>query len=290
MNQAVKLLRPPRIVLVFLLSLFPIQGTAVEAVALITDVIGGVSLMRDGETTSCEILLSLFPGDKLQVSDNASLTLVYFESSKEYSFTEKAMIQINADAAEFESGSGSNVRNLNVGKKKILPLSDDLNQAAMVLRSTARKQKIELLRPVNTKIINTKPTFFWSALEQATQYRFTLTDDYGKTVIETPVKGISFQLPADTNIEAEVFYTWRVEAHIANGTVYSNSSNFTLLDEKQRDELAHLDPGSSASYSERVVFALLLEQIGVCNEARARWDILAKERPNNASLRVRAGT
>jgi len=289
MNQAVKLLRPPRIFLVFLLSLFPIQGIAVEAVALITDVTGDVSLIRDGETTSCEILLSLFPGDKLQVSDNASLALVYFESSKEYSFTEKAMIQINADAAEFESGAGSNVRDLNVGKKKILPLSDDLYQAAMVLRSSGRKQKIELLRPVNTKIINPQPTFFWSALTEASQYRFVLTDDYGKTVIETLVNSNSYQVPAGTDIESEVFYTWRVEVRLANDAVYTNSAHFTLLDEKQRNELAQLDPGSSASYSERVVFAILLEQWGVRGEARARWNALAAERPENISLRAKAG-
>lgn len=262
---------------------------ASEAVAMITDLTGNASLTSNGEQKKCEILMSTFSGDEIRVEANSKLTLVYFKTAKEYTFPENAIIKINTEAPENKSGSKVTSRDLEVAKNtKLLADEDEYDQAAIVFRGTRKKPKIKLVSPVSSKILSSQPMFEWQPLEEDLQYRFVLTDDSGRTVIETLVNGTNFKLPPENKIAEDVLYTWQVEARLSTGDVYTNSTNFRLLNDKERGKINRLRPKENATFSERIVFAMLLEQMGVRGEARSYWKTLSTERPDNKLLKAKA--
>ena len=268
---------------------FSVTTVASETVAMITDLTGNVSITRNGVKKEGEILMSVSPGDEVRVKENSRLTLVYFKSAKEYTFPEKSVIKINTETPENKSGSKVASRNLEVAKNaKLLSVDGEYSQAAIVFRSARKKPKIKLIRPINSRVLDTQPSFEWEPLEKVSEYRFVLIDDSGRTVIETLVNGTSYNLPSENKIVDYVLYTWRVEARLATGDVYTNSTTFSLLDDEERGKINRLRPKDDATFSERIVFAMLLEQMGVRDEAYRYWKILSAEKPDNKLLQGKA--
>ena len=260
-----------------------------DAVAMVTDLKGNASITSNGEQKACEILMSTFSGDEIRVNANSKLTLVYFKSAKEYTFPEHSIIKINTEVPENKSGSKATTRDLEIAKNaRLLPVDDEYSQAAIVFRSARKKSKIKLIRPVRSKVLSSQPTFEWHPLEENLQYRFVLTDDSGRTVIETLVNGNSFKLPTENSIKDGIVYSWQVEARLSTGAVYSNSTNFSLIDKGELEKINRLRPKDNATFSERIVFAVFLQQIGVRGEARSYWKTLSTERPDNTLLKGKA--
>ena len=262
---------------------------ASEAVAMITDLTGNASLTSNGEQKKCEILMSTFSGDEIRVEANSKLTLVYFKSAKEYTFAENSVFKVNTEAPENKSGANATTRDLEVAKNtKLLTDENEYSQAAILFRGTRNKSKIKLVSPVNSKILSSQPMFEWQPLEGDLQYRFVLTDDSGRTVIETLVNGTNFKLPPENRIVDSSLYSWQVEARLSTGAVYSNSTSFSLIDKGELEKINRLRPKDEATFSERIVFAMLLEQMGVRDEARSYWKTLSAERPDNKLLKGKA--
>jgi len=262
---------------------------ASEAIAMVTDLTGNASITTDGDKKVCEILMSLYAGDEISVAEGSKLTLVYFNSSMEYTFSGSALINVKSEGPKNNRGSKAETRELAIIKDSaLLPSSENYSQAAIVLRGARKHPKIKLIYPVNTKVLDPLLTFEWLPIEKVMQYRFILTDESGRTIIETLANGNSFKLPTENNIEAGVLYSWQVEARLSNGAVYSNSSNFSLIDKEELEKINRLRPKDKATFSERIVFATLLEQMGVYDEAYDYWKALAAERPDNELLKIKA--
>jgi len=282
-----RLLLLPGVVFV-LISSSPVVS-AREAIAMVTDLTGKASITTDGDKKACEILMSLYAGDEINVVEGSKLTIVYFNSAKEYIFSGNTLISVKSEGPKNNRGSKAETRELAIIKDSVLlPSGENYSQAAIVLRGERKKPKIKLIYPVNSKVIDPRPTFEWLPIEKVIQYRFILTDESGRTVIETLANGNSFKLPVENNIEEGVLYSWQVEARLSTGAVYSNSTSFSLIDEDELEKINRLRPKDKATYSERVVFAILLEQMGVRDEAYDYWKALASERPDNELLKAKA--
>ncbi len=268
----------------------PVASYAANAVAMVTDLVGKGVIIEEGKEKPCEILSYLPPGAEIRIDQGAKLTLVYFKSSKEYSFSGKATIQINSGGPSVLSGSNPQSRSLALVKKTGLSPSGKkgYRAATIVLRSMGIMKKLRLITPKNTKILDARPLFRWEPLEKDIQYRFILTDESGRTVVETLVNDTAFQTPSQVHIKENVLYTWQVEARLASGSVYKSSADFTLLEKAKREKVKKLRPAANASFSERVVFAAALDQMDLRDEATRHWKVLSSERPNDPELKARA--
>ena len=83
----------------------PVASYAANAVAMVTDLVGKGVIIEEGKEKPCEILSYLPPGAEIRIDQGAKLSLVYFKSSKEYSFSGKAAIKINTGGPSVLSGS-----------------------------------------------------------------------------------------------------------------------------------------------------------------------------------------
>ncbi len=283
-----------RIFLGTLFTLFSMIGQpaarAAEAVAMVTDLTGKGVIMAGGKEMPCEILSYLIPGAEISIDAGAKLTLVYFQSAKEYAFTGEATVRIGNRTPESKAGAGPRIRSLTLVKETGLgsDMVRDYGQAAIVLRGFSRKKKIRLIGPKNTKVLETHPVFRWEPLAAGIQYRFVLLEESGRTLVETLVNDTTFRMPEEIRLRDDEYYSWQVGARLASGTTYSSSADFKLLKKGERDGINKLRPSDNAPFSERVLFAAMLEREGLKDAARLYWQALSAERPLDQRLKAKA--
>jgi len=282
----------PRTLLYFVLSLMTLlpmaQANGDEGVAMITDLSGKGSIERQGKSLSGEILAYLMPGDTVESKAGSKLTLVYFASSAEYSFSGPVRVRIDSDKPSVIKGSGAQPRQLALAGDSSLGqvVSQNYSQAAIVMRSAAKKPRLNLTAPKNSNVLSTRPTFSWKPFGKGSEYRFSLSDELGKVVVQTTTDKTSYR--PDNALQRDLYYSWRVEARQPSGETHSSSADFVVLSQEESARVEAVRPGSSATFGERVLFAALLEQMGAAGEAQQLWRELAKERPGNAVLQRKA--
>ena len=87
------------LLIVFAFVAGPVASYAASAVAMVTDLVGKGVIIEEGKESSCEILSNLSPGAEIRIDQGAKLTLVYFESSKEYSLPSSMITPLPAKSS-----------------------------------------------------------------------------------------------------------------------------------------------------------------------------------------------
>ena len=280
-----------RLIPIALLSLASVAPpiAAAQPVAMVTDLSGTAELTAGGQTSACEILSHLSVGDRVRLADGGSLTLVYFDSSQEYAFKGPAELSIGAGAPKVASGDAPRARRQQLAQQTSLSPEavQGYRQTSLVLRGESRS-RLQLLTPRNTSIVETHPVFRWEPIAENAHYRFVLTNDVGRTLVEALIASPEFRLGAEVPMEPGAFYTWQVEATLASGATYTSSADFIVLTDDERGKVESLRPEASASFTERLIYAQFLEQMDLVEEARSYWKALAAERPGSSLLRARS--
>ena len=261
-------------------------------VAMIADLAGTQCRIAGASAKACAILDYLDPGATLRVSAGTQVSVVYFGSGREYAFTGPAEARIEAATPRTLSGAAPATRDLAVARETGLKAGDvqGYNQAALVLRGmVSARRKLHLIEPRNTHVIDTHPTFSWEPIKPGAQYRFVLSDQDGRIVLETLVNATRFELPGGVRLRENAPYTWQVETRLADGNTYRSAADFTLLDAAKRKVLEKVRPADGAPVAELVIYALALEHRDVRGEARRYWKLAAQRRPADAALQAKAG-
>lgn len=267
-------------------------GAHAEAVAMIADLVGGGCTLSGATPGPCEILGYLEPGSTLRLTKGARATVVFFGSGREYVVAGPGETRIDATAPTTLAGNVPQGRELALARDTGLEASDvrGHKQAALILRGfSKRKKKLRLHTPRNTGVIDPHPTFEWAALEPGVQYRFALSDQAGRMVLQTLVNTNRFTLPSEITLTEATLYTWQVDTRLADGTTFSSSADFTLLEQSQRRALERVRPAADAPVSELVLYAVLLEREGVRGAAKRWWALAAERRPGDEVLRGKTG-
>jgi hypothetical protein len=143
---------------------------------------------------------------------------------------------------------------------------------------------LQLGQPADTKLLERPTEFTWQALANAQSYTFTLRDAQGKTLHQADSTAPQLKLPASVALAAGQSYRWTVEAVDREGNKQAASTEFGLLDEATRKSLEQRKPSSAARFSERLIYATMLDNAGATLAANAYWKALAKERPQDEAL------
>jgi len=253
-----------------------------EPVAMITDLQGKVQ----GPAEPPAILASIEAGATLQVADGGALVVVYFQSGKEFTFKGPATVRFAGTAPEMVAGDKPASRDPLMGRVagagKIKPVGKI--QAAVVMRGANQSARIKLENMVGTRVLDRRPVFQWQAPEQGLSYSFELTDDSGRILIETEVRGVSFALPESVALQDGRTYTWLVGTTMSDGRKYTNAGDFTVAPTDLRREVEAVRPAANAPIAEMVTYAAWLDQLQFHDEARKYWKQLAAVRSDDANL------
>lgn len=276
-------------VLLGVLLLLPLLSLAAEPVAMVTDVKGGARLLEKDRSATLSVLSYLLPGMEIELDAGAQVVVTYFAQSTEFSFKGPARIAIQAENAKALKGTVETRRldNEKSGAAKKFVQSGKLTLATVEMRSLPTV-KPRLQSPVNSKISDARPTFIWKALDDVTKYHLLLSDERGQILHDVFVETNSWQLPQGGALVHGITYKWKVAAVMKSGESDAAESNFTVADMETIKRIEAKRPAGNDVFSDRVLYAVFLENEGFREAARGVWQELAKERPDDYNLKRRA--
>lgn len=274
---------PVAAVLAWLLGTLAMPAWA-SSVAIVTDLSGTATV--EGKAIS---VLSEIPTDAhVQLDGGTRMVTIYYSSGDEHTFTGPAQIQFRAGEPRTSGGTKHERRANPLARdgKDIAIKPVGVLQAGFVMRGARSTARIRLLSPSGARTLERSPEFRWTELEPGLKYRFELIDETGKSLYEADVAGASLRLPESLGLRDGAGYTWEVSTRLPDGRRYVGVSDFSVASPDLRSQAEVLRPAVTAPVSVRVAFALWLEQMGLKDEARKYWRVLAAERPQNERLKT----
>src|SRR5205823_13050774 len=133
--------------------------------------------------------------------------------------------------------------------------------------------------PVNTRVMTLQPTLRWTGDPTADSFAVTVTDAAGKEVWKGDVKPPMAR--PGVKLSPSTIYTWTVmtpKGAKAQGRFETVSAAAMAKADKAR--------AAARTFSDRVMHAFLLQDLGATQDAREAWGALARERPDLPDLAV----
>ncbi len=250
-------------------------------VARITDLEGQATMAGAGDK-NLRILGRVSPGAEISLSADARITLHFPASRTDYRFVGPNTINVSADAA---SGSDSPATIHHHGDIGITLDAGDSDLGAIAMRGLeVEPTKLEMLRPVDTTILLTRPIRFqWQVTAPFDEYQFSLENANGVQLYSRFTGDAGLDLPAEVTLSAGNHYRWSVTASAVDGRSAGATAEFTTAstaDEARFFRLAALNRGD---VSNRVLYTLYLDALGLHLEAEAARQALEPVRPGISS-------
>ncbi|MGQ9463537.1 MAG: hypothetical protein ACUVTP_10525 [Candidatus Fervidibacter sp.] len=260
-------------------------------VAVITEVKGHVYIKRAGKSSwqGAKVNMPLYVGDTLKTGSNSKV-VVWTPTGRAQTLGPNKVVTLNPVKNSRDSlwseVWGSFVRRMkaNFSEENFATVA-----AARTQFHSFDKNQLVLLSPRNTKILESRPTFVWTKVENAKGYRVTVGFfDEGKRVWETTVNQTSLRYPDDApEFKPEKVYIWQVEAIGVPGAV--ESAWFVVLHPAEvRDvkfSLQQLRSKAPDFLAYSLIAASFLESLGCYVEAISILSIAIKQSPQQPEPR-----
>jgi len=272
-------------VLIALLPAFSAQGAA--PAAMVTDLQG--SVVRSGGQRLA-ILAELGAAAQLELGADARVTLVHFASGRQFNLEGPGAFRVTGTGVE-SAGTGRVIAGaaLAAAYANVQLRPSRVAQASFSMRGSGDELVVKLDSPAGTWLLDERPAFRWQKIAGATTYRFRLTDNTGRVLHEATTGDDAAMLPAAVTLKAGETYAWQVNATLPDGRVAEGWAEFGIADAERSKRVVAAKPGSGATYGDRVLFALLLEDSGLRDAARDLWRELMRERPSDPRLQILGG-
>lgn len=146
-----------------------------------------------------------------------------------------------------------------------------------------------LLYPIDkTKVLSLQPDFRWQALNAKGPYEFELvtvaSPSAPKSIYKTKQRNVVVKLPANVKLQPDTAYAWQVNFGDANIA----KSQFQTLPAHLQETTQRRKPDNNAGFSDWLLYALTLQELGAKQDAQEVWGKLAKDRPDLPELSVMA--
>lgn len=263
-----------------------VRAQAQEPPGLAIDVQGAATIAGKGRLA---ILGGLAPGAELSLGPGARAVIVNSSTGRQFELAGPGAFRWSGGAVEVVRPGQLVVREATsavFGQVRLRTAR--LAQASIVMRGAGDEGALRLVSPVSTWLLERPAAFRWEPLPGAGGYRFELTDSAGKPLHETRTTGTVAVIPAGLALEVGRTYGWQVKADLPGGKSAEGWTEFGLATPDLRARVDGARPGPGTSFGDRLLYALLLEELGVREEAAKSWAQLAAERPDDPDLRARA--
>lgn len=244
-------------------------------VAFVADIRGAAMIEGNGPLT---FLAELPAGTRVLLGSNASAAITYALSGAEYSVAGPGQFLVGATEVVAEKGTAPRRRAVAaLGDSTVVAKAAQTATASLRMRGLPPVAAPAMLEyPVATKVSTLRPALRWRAAP-GEDYTVAVQDAAGREVWKG--RGKAEGTRPDPALVAGARYSWTVSS--ARGPA-AEAQFETLPQEAIRR--AERSRGAAKSFGERVVHALLLQEVGADQEAREAWAGLARERPDLPEL------
>jgi len=133
--------------------------------------------------------------------------------------------------------------------------------------------------PTQGTVATLQPAFRWAAAESKGPTEFVLSVAGEEKPVVTARVGTPTYVPS-ARLKPDTDYYWVVSA----GGQELGTARFRTLTSEAVRRVEQRRPPASAEFSDRLLFALLLQEVGAVQEAREAWALLARERTDLPEL------
>lgn len=258
-----------------------------EPAAMVTDLEGPAVKSGGGRLA---ILAELGAGAQLELETGARVTIAHFASGRQFDLNGPGAFRLTAAGVESSGGGRVTARApFSAVYRDVRLRPARVAQASISMRGSADDVPLQLISPVGTWLLENRPAFRWQPIAGVTSYRFQLTDNTGRILHEARTSEQSAPLPETVMLERGQTYAWQVDVTLPDGRVADGWTEFGIAGADRRERVEAARPGTGASFGDRVLFALLLDDAGLREAARSTWEELARERPADPRLRALGG-
>jgi len=257
------------------------------SVAVVTDMQGKAAVQAP-KPGNLALLGEVENDARVQLDDKTRMVVVYYSSGVEYAVRGPAVVQFKAAGPEAISGNAPEKRPAAIAAagKEIKLKPGGLARAAYMMMGTP--SVLKLLGLSDTRTLEARPEFRWAPIDSAKSYEVRITREGTGTVFATTTTGTSVKLPGEVSLEPDVKYTWKVSALLSDGTHATAVGEFSVVPDELRTQVQSARPGDSAALSQKIAYALWLEQLELRDEARKYWELARGQRPDDATLEALA--
>ena len=250
-------------------------GARAAPVAFVADLRGTATIEGDGPL---RFLAELSAGTRVLLGSNAAASIAYAASGAEFSLAGPGQFLVKADEVVAERGSAPRRRSVaSLSGNAVVTQAAQTATASLRMRGLAPSSPPALLEyPVSTKVSTLRPHLRWRATP-GEEYVVAVQDASGRELWKGRARTEGAR--PDVRFAAGTRYSWTVTA--AGGSVAE--AHFETLGD---DAIRRADRSRKAakSFADRVVHALLLQEVGADQESREAWAALARERPDMPEL------
>jgi len=258
-----------------------VPAQAAAGIAFVTDIKGEVSV--DG-TPRPMLMSELAKGQKVVVGKDSLLAVMFIQSGKEY------LLKGPADYTIGERDIASGIGMPPVAREtawrannQVLVKVAQTSSASIRMRSIAPPKpepKAKLEFPTRGAVTQLQPTLRWTLPEGTAQADVTIAvaGKEDKPFARAKVGGTSHRFPAKLQPDTE--YAWSVA--VAGQEI--GTARFRTLPAAALQDAQKRRPAEKAEFSDRLMYALLLQEMGAVQEAQEAWAKLAQERSDLPEL------
>lgn len=258
----------------------PGLAAAADPVAFLSDLKGDVIL--DGQSKPA-FLSELLPGSKLSLAKDATAAVMYVVSGNEYSLHGPGDFVVGKAAVNASKGTAPAKRVSSLrANPAILVQTSRTATASLRMRSLPAGSKPEKARggplyPVNAMVSTFQPTMRWWGDAKEAGFTIVIASLDGKEVFRGRSRTPSLRLPV--KLAPGVRYAWTVSA----GEERLGEALFETMP-VSAIQSADKARGAARSFSDRVLVAMYLQDLGATHDARELWAELARERPDSPEI------
>jgi hypothetical protein len=250
-----------------------------DGIAFITNIKGEISV--DGNARPA-LLSEIARGQKIIVGKDSHASVMYIASGKEY------ILRGPADYTVKETEIAGSVAMPPVTRdtawrtnNKVLAQVAQTSAASVRMRSIGKPKVDEprLIYPTQGAVATLQPTFRWTASDKAQGEFMLMAVGHEKPVHLAKAAGGSYRVPAKL-LAPDTEYAWTI-------TVAGNelgAGRFRTLTPEALAKVEARRPSDRADFSDRLLFTLMLQEMGAVQEARESWARLSRERADLPEL------
>jgi hypothetical protein len=250
-----------------------------QNVGFVTNLKGDVSI--DGVARP-PLLAEISKGQKITVAREANISVMYAASGKEYVLKGPGEWLVKDNEIAASSGMPPVVRHTEWRTtNKTLESVAQTSAASVRMRSIAPSKAAApiMLFPTAGRVATLQPTLRWRADATAAAVEVAVYVPGEEKAVHSAIAAEgSYRMP--TPLKPDTEYVWTVVS--AGQEVGSGRFRTLAADALRRVEMYR--PAERSEFSDRVLFALLLQELGAQQEAHDSWTRLAQERADLPEL------
>ena len=257
-----------------------------NGIAFVTDV-KGEAAMDAGKAT---LMAEVKKGARISCTRECAVGVMYLISGKEYVLKGPGDFLVGDSEVSAKIGPPPTMRETNwkVSSKVVAQVAQT-SSASIRMRSLGGAQKVEtatplaerLIYPRDTSVATLQPAFRWASANPKGPFEFELKASGGaKPLYKAKSSTTTLALPKNIKLLPDADYSWVVKA----GGVEVGTTNFKTLPAHSLDLTQKRKPDAKSPFSDWLLYALTLKDVGADQDAGEIWTKLATDRPDLPEL------